>query len=124
VRDIARDGEEEATGIVFRARGDNLESDTGGLPEDEQKRRELEREHRKIQDQKEPRDRMQSWLYSQQVRSLSAAIMQACETYRHRPDQYGRILANLPDMAEKISWDIPVRDYRRWYDKACEDTSD
>ena len=121
VRDIERDGEEEATGIVFRASGDNLESDIGGLPENEQRRRKLEQEHRKIQDKKEPPDRMQSWLYSQQVVSLSIAIMQACEIYRHRPDQYGRILANLPEMAQRISWDIPVRDYRQWYGKACED---
>jgi glycogen synthase len=124
VRDIERDGEEKATGIVFRAPGDNLKPDTGGLRGDDQRRRELELEHRKIQDTNEPPDRMQSSLYSQQVESLSAAITQACETYRDRPDQYGRILANLPEMAEKISWDIPVRDYRQWYDKACEDTSD
>jgi len=121
VRDIERDGEERATGIIFRAPGDNLDSNTGGLPEDEQKRRELEQEHRKIQDKKEAPDRMQSWLYSQQVGSLSVAIMQACETYRYRPDQYGRILANLPEMAERISWDIPVCDYRQWYNKACGD---
>lgn len=124
INDIVRDGEEAATGILFRARDDDLNSYADDLPTNERKRRKLEQEHRKIQNQMQPAHRMQSWLYSQQVASLTDALMEACAIYRGRRKQYGRILANLPEMAEKISWDIPVRDYRRWYDKACEDTSD
>jgi glycogen synthase len=51
---------------------------------------------------------------------LAACLLRAAVLYREQPEDYGRMLSNLPAMQERLSWDRSVKDYRAWYDAACQ----
>ncbi len=71
----------------------------------------------------DPLSRMTNPLYIRLVEALSHAIRLASDLYQD-DDSYGRILANLPDMLDRLSWQRSVAEYRRWYDAACRLPSD
>jgi glycogen synthase len=80
---------------------------------------EQEEEWRRIQRTIEPEKRMDVRLYRQQLISLTTAIAQAVHIYKYDKAAYGQLLANLPEMHQRLSWQRSVADYRSWYDKAC-----
>jgi glycogen synthase len=80
---------------------------------------EQEAEWRSIQRTIEPEKRMEVRLYRQQLTALTIAIAQAVNIYKNNKAAYGRILANLPQMHQRLSWQRSVANYRAWYDKAC-----
>jgi glycogen synthase len=78
-----------------------------------------EEESRRIQRTIEPERRVDVRLYRQQLIALTTAIAQAVYIYKYDKPAYGQILANLPQMHQRLSWQRSVTDYRLWYDKAC-----
>jgi hypothetical protein len=80
---------------------------------------EQEEEWRRIQRTIEPERRVEVRLYRQQLIALTTAIAQAVHIYKYDKAAYGQILANLPQMHQRLSWQRSVTDYRSWYDKAC-----
>lgn len=77
-----------------------------------------EDEWRLLQRTLEPRRRVEVHLYQLMLIGLTVAITAAIQMYQHMPSAYGRILANLPDMHQRLSWQRSVDQYRAWYDKA------
>ena len=93
-----------ASGILYR-------EDAPGSSEDQKK------EWEGIQTTSEPTERAKFRLYRQQLGALSAAITQAAQLYQDG-SAYGRILANLPRMHRRLSWERSVAEYRMWYEVA------
>lgn len=96
----------EATGILYRE----------SVPAD---RRWQEAEQRAMQRAIDPKVRQATALFKAQTRALAGAIAAAVELYRDRRADYGRLLANLPAMCQRLDWGRSVQDYRLWYDSAC-----
>jgi glycogen synthase len=80
---------------------------------------EQEEEWRRIERTIEPEKRIEVRLYRQQLIALTTAIAQAVHIHKYDKAAYGQILANLPQMHQRLSWQRSVMDYRSWYDKAC-----
>jgi glycogen synthase len=96
---------EQATGLLFR---DNF----AGSP------REQGRQWRQIQLETNPAARMHSALYVSLVNGLAAALQQARDLYRDRPEDYGRMLSRLYDQARKFTWEKAAAEYSAIYDVA------
>lgn len=95
---------EEASGILYREN-----------PSDPDMALEVVR----IQETIEPQLRMNIGLYVEYVDALSNAMENAVDLYQNNRADYGRILANLPGMHQRLSWRRSVDDYLLWYDTAC-----
>jgi glycogen synthase len=104
VVDISEDPA-NATGILYRERGTGTQED-------------LENEWKKIQLAASPLERLESRLYREQLGALAFAVCRAIDIYTGYPEIYGRLLANLPGITNKLSWDVSVEKYLSWYDSA------
>jgi glycogen synthase len=74
---------------------------------------------RQILDSPTPASRMHSGLYASLVNGLTSALQQAIDVYRHRPSDYGRMLARLYDQAVQFTWEKAAAEYTALYDHAA-----
>jgi glycogen synthase len=65
-----------------------------------------------------PEGRFGNETYERQVEALRLAMTRATRIYQEEMAAYGRMLANLPGMCDRLSWERSVGEYRAWYDGA------
>ena len=78
-----------------------------------------ETQQRAMQGAVDPAARARTALFRAQAAALRDAIVVAADLYRDRRSDYGRLIANLPEMCRVLDWGRSVGDYRAWYDSAC-----